>query len=73
MYIVVLNWCCLLILISFFLLPVQKGSLWSVLEKLRDKGSSMSESRILNILHGVCEGLKAIHDKGYAHRYLNPK
>ncbi|KAI2668793.1 Serine/threonine-protein kinase 16 [Labeo rohita] len=50
----------------------QKGSLWSVLEKLRDKGSSMPESRILHILHGICEGLKAIHDKGYAHRDLKP-
>ncbi len=49
--------------------PVQKGSLWSVLEKLRDKGSSMPESRILHILHDICEGLKDIHDKGYAHRY----
>lgn len=48
---------------------LQKGSLWSVLEKLRDKGSSMPESRVLYILHGICEGLKAIHDRGYAHRY----
>lgn len=46
----------------------QKGSLWSVLEKLRDKGSSMPEKQILKIMHGICFGLKAIHDKGYAHR-----
>ena len=47
----------------------QKGSLWSVLEKLRDKGSSMPERRILLILHGICTGLKAVHERGYAHRY----
>lgn len=46
----------------------QKGSLWSILEKLRDKGSSMSEKQILQILLGICSGLKAIHEKGYAHR-----
>ncbi|KAK2817818.1 hypothetical protein Q7C36_021751 [Tachysurus vachellii] len=58
---------------AWLLLPyISKGSLWSVLEKLREKGSSMSESRILHIFHGICEGLKAIHDKGYAHRDLKP-
>uniref|UniRef100_A0A8C2I1L8 non-specific serine/threonine protein kinase n=1 Tax=Cyprinus carpio TaxID=7962 RepID=A0A8C2I1L8_CYPCA len=58
---------------AWLLLPyISKGSLWSVLEKLRDKGSSMPESRILHILHGISEGLKAIHDKGYAHRDLKP-
>lgn len=46
----------------------QKGSLWSVLEKLRDKGNSMPEKQILQILRGICAGLKAIHEKGYAHR-----
>uniref|UniRef100_A0A8B9JCI9 non-specific serine/threonine protein kinase n=1 Tax=Astyanax mexicanus TaxID=7994 RepID=A0A8B9JCI9_ASTMX len=51
---------------------LQKGSLWSVLEKMRDKGSSMAESRVLHVLRGICEGLKAIHDKGYAHRDLKP-
>ncbi|MBN3312551.1 STK16 kinase, partial [Atractosteus spatula] len=45
-----------------------KGSLWSELEKLRDKNSFMPESRILHIFRGICAGLKAIHDKGYAHR-----
>ncbi|KAJ8383587.1 hypothetical protein AAFF_G00216600 [Aldrovandia affinis] len=55
------------------LLPyVSMGSLWSVLEKLRDKNSSTPESRILHILQGICAGLKAIHDKGYAHRDLKP-
>ncbi|XP_063068823.1 serine/threonine-protein kinase 16 [Engraulis encrasicolus] len=54
---------------AWLLLPyINKGSLWSVLEKLRDKGGSMAESRILLLLKGICEGLKAIHDKGYAHR-----
>lgn len=46
----------------------QKGSLWSILEKLRDKGGSMPEKQILQIFHGICSGLKAIHEKGYAHR-----
>ncbi|CAK6970775.1 serine/threonine-protein kinase 16 [Scomber scombrus] len=50
----------------------EKGSLWSVLEKLRDKGSSMPEKQILQILRGICSGLKAIHEKGYAHRDLKP-
>ena len=46
----------------------QKGSLWSVLEKLRDKGSLMPENQILQIFRGICSGVKAIHEKGYAHR-----
>ncbi|XP_053333203.1 serine/threonine-protein kinase 16 [Clarias gariepinus] len=58
---------------AWLLLPyISKGSLWSVLEKLRDKGNSMPESQILHIFRGICEGLKAIHDKGYAHRDLKP-
>nr|XP_020464025.1 serine/threonine-protein kinase 16 [Monopterus albus] len=58
---------------AWLLLPyIRKGSLWSVLEKLRDKGSSLSEKQILHILHGICSGVKAIHDKGYAHRDLKP-
>lgn len=46
----------------------QKGSLWSVLEKLRENGSYMPEKQILKIFRGICSGLKAIHEKGYAHR-----
>uniref|UniRef100_A0A3P9Q636 non-specific serine/threonine protein kinase n=1 Tax=Poecilia reticulata TaxID=8081 RepID=A0A3P9Q636_POERE len=58
---------------AWLLLPyVRKGSLWSVLEKLRDKGSSMPENQILKIFRGICSGLKTIHDKGYAHRDLKP-
>ncbi|XP_053471045.1 serine/threonine-protein kinase 16 [Ictalurus furcatus] len=58
---------------AWLLLPyISKGSLWSVLEKLRGKGSSMPERRILHVFCGICEGLKAIHDKGYAHRDLKP-
>lgn len=58
---------------AWLLLPyVSKGSLWSVLEKLRDKGSALAERRVLNILHGICSGLKAMHDRGYSHRDLKP-
>ncbi|XP_061830601.1 serine/threonine-protein kinase 16 isoform X1 [Nerophis lumbriciformis] len=58
---------------AWLLLPyIPKGSLWSILEKLREKGSSMPEQQILKILRGMCSGLKAIHDKGYAHRDLKP-
>ncbi|XP_032416252.1 serine/threonine-protein kinase 16 [Xiphophorus hellerii] len=58
---------------AWLLLPyVRKGTLWSVLEKLRDKGSSMPENQILKIFRGICSGLKTIHDKGYAHRDLKP-
>uniref|UniRef100_H2LFF4 non-specific serine/threonine protein kinase n=2 Tax=Oryzias latipes TaxID=8090 RepID=H2LFF4_ORYLA len=58
---------------AWLLLPyMSKGSLWSVLEKLRDKGSSMPEKQILQIFRGICSGLKAIHEKGYAHRDLKP-
>lgn len=58
---------------AWLLLPyVRKGTLWCVLEKLRDKGSSMPERQILHIFHGICTGLKVIHEKGYAHRDLKP-
>ncbi|KAI4830338.1 hypothetical protein KUCAC02_001974 [Chaenocephalus aceratus] len=58
---------------AWLLLPyIGKGSLWSVLEKLRDKGSLMSEKQILQIFRGICSGLKAMHEKGYAHRDLKP-
>uniref|UniRef100_A0A8C4WTE2 non-specific serine/threonine protein kinase n=1 Tax=Eptatretus burgeri TaxID=7764 RepID=A0A8C4WTE2_EPTBU len=55
----------------WLLLPYhQKGTLWDELERLRDKGSVMEEEHISQILHGICSGLKAIHDRGYAHRYV---
>uniref|UniRef100_A0A8C9TI88 non-specific serine/threonine protein kinase n=1 Tax=Scleropages formosus TaxID=113540 RepID=A0A8C9TI88_SCLFO len=58
---------------AWLLLPyISKGSLWSVLEKLRDKGGFMPEDRILHIFQGICTGVKALHDKGYAHRDLKP-
>ncbi|XP_062865869.1 serine/threonine-protein kinase 16 [Trichomycterus rosablanca] len=58
---------------AWILLPyVSKGSLWSVLERLRDKGGSMPEGRVLHVFRGICEGLKAVHDGGYAHRDLKP-
>uniref|UniRef100_A0A8D3BU88 non-specific serine/threonine protein kinase n=1 Tax=Scophthalmus maximus TaxID=52904 RepID=A0A8D3BU88_SCOMX len=57
---------------AWLLLPyISKGSLWSVLEKLRDKRSSMPEKLILQILRGICSGLKAIHEKGYILIKLN--
>ncbi|XP_061608973.1 serine/threonine-protein kinase 16 isoform X2 [Phyllopteryx taeniolatus] len=58
---------------AWLLLPyIRKGSLWSVLEKLQENGSCMPEKQILKIFRGICSGLKAIHDKGYAHRDLKP-
>uniref|UniRef100_UPI00398EB696 serine/threonine-protein kinase 16 n=1 Tax=Pristiophorus japonicus TaxID=55135 RepID=UPI00398EB696 len=58
---------------GWLLLPyIKNGSLWAELEKLRDANSFMPEGRILNVFHGLCSGLKAIHDKGYAHRDLKP-
>lgn len=48
----------------------QKGTLWTLLEKLRDKARFLPEYEILEIFHGICTGLKAMHDKGYAHRYF---
>ncbi|KAM4626339.1 serine/threonine-protein kinase 16 [Discoglossus pictus] len=58
---------------AWLLLPfVERGTLWSEVEALRDKNVFMSEERILHILHGICLGLKAIHEQGYAHRDLKP-
>uniref|UniRef100_A0A8C5WKU3 non-specific serine/threonine protein kinase n=1 Tax=Leptobrachium leishanense TaxID=445787 RepID=A0A8C5WKU3_9ANUR len=55
---------------AWLLLPfVKKGTLWNEVEELRDKNRYLSEDKILHILHGICLGLKAIHDSGYAHRY----
>ncbi|XP_076196888.1 serine/threonine-protein kinase 16 isoform X1 [Aptenodytes patagonicus] len=58
---------------AWLLLPyVKGGTLWSEVEALQEKGTFMSEQRILLILHGICCGLQAIHSKGYAHRDLKP-
>ncbi|XP_054031524.1 serine/threonine-protein kinase 16 isoform X2 [Dryobates pubescens] len=58
---------------AWLLLPyVKGGTLWSEVQALREKGTFMSEQRILLILHGICRGLQAIHSKGYAHRDLKP-
>ncbi|KAG9469565.1 hypothetical protein GDO78_020220 [Eleutherodactylus coqui] len=54
---------------AWLLLPfVRGGTLWNEVEALRDKNAFLSEDRIFYILHGICLGLKAIHDQGYAHR-----
>ncbi|XP_053554168.1 serine/threonine-protein kinase 16 isoform X2 [Bombina bombina] len=57
---------------AWLLLPFVEGTLWNEIETLRDKNAFLSEERILHILHGICLGLKAIHDQGYAHRDLKP-
>ncbi|KAJ6665537.1 hypothetical protein lerEdw1_003379 [Lerista edwardsae] len=58
---------------AWLLLPfLKRGTLWQEVEVLRDKGMFMPEERILVIFHGICRGLQAIHNKGYAHRDLKP-
>lgn len=58
---------------AWLLLPyVKRGTLWNKVEALRDKCEFLPEEKILHILHGICLGLKAIHDQNYAHRDLKP-
>lgn len=58
---------------AWLLLPfLRRGTLWSEVEALRDKGTFLPEERIVPILLGICRGLEAIHGKGYAHRDLKP-
>ncbi|XP_071978503.1 serine/threonine-protein kinase 16 [Engystomops pustulosus] len=58
---------------AWLLLPfVRRGTLWNAVEALRDRNVFLSEEKILYILHGICLGLKAIHEQGYAHRDLKP-
>ena len=39
----------------------QKGSIQDELESLRRAGGGMEEGRLLRILRGVCEGVRALH------------
>ncbi|XP_005395628.1 PREDICTED: serine/threonine-protein kinase 16 isoform X1 [Chinchilla lanigera] len=58
---------------AWLLLPFHKrGTLWSEIERLKDKGNFLTEDQILWLLLGICRGLEAIHAKGYAHRDLKP-
>ncbi|XP_075385911.1 serine/threonine-protein kinase 16 isoform X1 [Tenrec ecaudatus] len=58
---------------AWLLLPFfKRGTLWSEIERLKDKGSYLTEEQILPLLLGICRGLEAIHAKGYAHRDLKP-
>ncbi|TFJ98350.1 plexin-A3 [Platysternon megacephalum] len=58
---------------AWLLLPfLRRGTLWSEVEALRDKGTFLPEERIVPMLLGICRGLQAIHAKGYAHRDLKP-
>uniref|UniRef100_A0A8C8AAM1 non-specific serine/threonine protein kinase n=1 Tax=Otus sunia TaxID=257818 RepID=A0A8C8AAM1_9STRI len=58
---------------AWLLLPyVKGGTLWNEVQALREKGTFMPEQRILLIFHGICQGLQAMHSKGYAHRDLKP-
>lgn len=47
---------------------LQRGTLWTEIESLKDKGNFLTEEQILQLLIGICRGLEAIHAKGYAHR-----
>ncbi|XP_040842488.1 serine/threonine-protein kinase 16 isoform X2 [Ochotona curzoniae] len=58
---------------AWLLLPFfKRGTLWTEIERLKDKGNFLSEDQILQLLLGICRGLEAIHAKGYAHRDLKP-
>lgn len=58
---------------ALLLLPfVENGSLWNLVEGLRDKNRFLPEEKILQIFQGICKGLKEIHSRGYAHRDLKP-
>nr|XP_023397084.1 serine/threonine-protein kinase 16 isoform X1 [Loxodonta africana]XP_023397089.1 serine/threonine-protein kinase 16 isoform X1 [Loxodonta africana] len=54
---------------AWLLLPFfKRGTLWNEIERLKDRGSFLTEDQILLLLLGICRGLEAIHAKGYAHR-----
>ncbi|KAI5943664.1 serine/threonine-protein kinase 16 isoform X1 [Manis javanica] len=58
---------------AWLLLPFfKRGTLWTEIESLKDKGNFLTEEQILQLLIGICRGLEAIHAKGYAHRDLKP-
>uniref|UniRef100_F7BGI1 Serine/threonine-protein kinase 16 n=1 Tax=Equus caballus TaxID=9796 RepID=F7BGI1_HORSE len=58
---------------AWLLLPFfKRGTLWTEIERLKDKGNFLTQDQILQLLLGICRGLEAIHAKGYAHRDLKP-
>lgn len=50
----------------------ERGTKWSEIGRLRDKGNFLTEDQTLQLLLGVCRGLEASHAQGYAHSNLRP-
>jgi serine/threonine protein kinase len=56
------------------LFPIcEKGSIWDAVEAMIDNNDASAphpfpELDALRLFQGVCEGVKALHEKGWAHR-----
>ena len=53
----------------------RRGSVWDEIELNSLKNKPMAESRILHLIKGMCDGLKAMHSHeptSYAHRDIKP-